>query len=131
MGNRPKPGICTGGGGKARRPEFADDELLDEGLVLMLMLMAALDEEIGGTVKFTLIVLGLVFAEEALGRTLLLRAGNVLFADTTVLGVEVRTIGERLGGNGLAESDPIGGGRPKSNGLFNWWRQEINLLAAF
>lgn len=121
MGKRPRPGICTGGGGKARRPAFADDELLDEGLVLMLMLMlAATDEEIGGTVRFTLIELGLVFAEEALGRALLLRAGNVLFVDTTVLGVEVRTIDERLGGNGLVESGPIGGGRPKSNGLFNW-----------
>lgn len=106
-----------GGGGKARRP--ADDVLLDEGLVLM----AAIDEEIDGTVEFTLIELELVFAVEALGKTLLLRAGNVLFSEVdTVVGVEVRTIGERLVGNGFVKSGPIGGGRPKSNGLVNWWR---------
>ena len=118
MGNRPRPGICTGGGGKARRPALVaeDDELLDDGLVLM----AAIDEEIGGTVDVTLIELELVFAEEALGRTLPLRAGNVLFKDVaTLVGVEVRTMGERLVGNGFVASGPIGGGRPKSNGLFN------------
>lgn len=82
--------------------------------------MAACDEEIDGTVEFTWIELELEVAEVAPGRTLPLRAGNVLFKDEeTVVGVEVRTIGERLVGNGLVESGPIGGGRPKSNGLFN------------
>lgn len=89
---------------------MAVDELLDEGLV------AACDEEIDGTVELTWIEL----EDVALGRTLPARAGKPLARDeATEVGVEVRTIGERLVGNGLAESGPIGGGRPKSNGLFN------------